>query len=334
MDLIVATSRGLYCPRGDFYIDPWRPVERAIVTHGHGDHARPGSSAYLCHLDGAPILMRRLGEPTLQAVAYGEALRFGAMTVSLHPAGHILGSAQVRVEHRGEVWVVSGDYKIESDPTCAAFEPIRCDVFITESTFGLPIFRWRPQAHVVEEIEAWHHDNIASGRASVIFAYALGKAQRLLRSMPAGAGPIVCHGAVETMNEAYRAAGVVLPRTYAASQLDKADLARTLVVAPPSAAGSRWLNRFGDYSDAFVSGWMQIRGNRRRRGVDRGFAISDHADWPGLLSAVRETGAARVRATHGSADAFVRYLREAGLSAEVLATEFGDEAAQDVDLGE
>jgi putative mRNA 3-end processing factor len=334
MDPIVTTSRGLYCPAGDFYIDPWKPVERAVITHGHGDHARPGCGAYLCHTDSMGILARRLGDPTLQGLSYAEPLLIGDAKVSLHPAGNILGSAQVRVEHRGEVWVVSGDYKIEPDSTCAPFEPLRCDAFITECTFGLPIYRWRSQQETIDEIEAWRRDNAAERRASVLFAYELGKAQRLLHLLNCDSGPVVCHGAVESINEIYRAAGVPLPQPLAASDLGKADFATALILAPPSAAGSRWLDRFGAYSDAFVSGWMRIRGNRRRRGVDRGFALSDHADWPGLLWAVSQTNAARVLATHGFADAFARHLRDIGVAAETLSTEYGDEAEEDVACGE
>jgi putative mRNA 3-end processing factor len=326
MDLIVASPAGLYCPPGDFYIDPWRPVERAVITHGHADHARWGSASYLCHRDSVAILRKRLGEANVEGVAYGEAVDLSGVKISLHPAGHILGSAQIRVEFAGEVWVASGDYKLERDATCEAFEPLRCDAFITESTFGLPIYRWRPPGEVLGEINRWWRANAEQGRASVLQAYALGKAQRVLHELDPEIGPIVCHGAVEAVNQIYRDHGIVLPRTFMAGDgLDKKQLARALVLAPPSAAHSPWLRRFGVHSDAFASGWMQVRGNRRRRGVDQGFALSDHADWPGLLQAIEATGATRVFVTHGGVAPLVRYLAEKGIDARAIAAEYGDE---------
>ena len=325
MSLIVSRPEGLYCEAGDFFIDPWRPVARAVVTHGHGDHARPGSQRYLCQTDSVPILRRRLGEIEVQGVGYGEAIDIGGVRVSLHPAGHILGSAQVRVEHKGEVWVASGDYKIEPDGTCAPFEPVKCHAFITESTFGLPIYRWRPQAEIAAEINAWWRQNADAGRASVVFAYSLGKAQRVLALLDPSIGPILSHGSVEPMNAIYREAGVPLAPTSSPAGLAKAALTRALVLAPPSAAGSPWMRRFGAYADAFASGWMNVRGNRRRRGVDRGFVLSDHADWGGLLDAIAATGASHVLATHGSIATLVRYLRERGLQAEGVNAEYGDE---------
>ena len=334
MDLVVPTDRGLYCPAGDFYIDPWRPVPRALITHAHGDHARFGSEVYVCQRDTAPILMKRFGEVAVETVDYGETLMRDGVAVSFHPAGHVLGSAQIRVAHRGEVWVASGDYKLESDGVSSPFEPQRCDTFITESTFGLPIYRWRPQGETISSINAWWRENAATGRASVLFAYALGKAQRVLAHVDASIGPIVCHGAIEPINALHRAAGVALPPTRRRRRPRKAELARALILAPPSAAASPWLSRFGDYSDALASGWMQVRGNRRRRGLDRGFVLSDHADWPGLLSAIRATGAERVFATHGSVGPLTRYLSEKGLDARVLPTAFGDEEEAAVDLPE
>ena len=326
MDLIASTDRGLYCAAGDFHIDPWRPVPRAVITHAHSDHARFGSEVYVCHRDTAPILKKRLGDVAIETAEYGETLTRNGVELSLHPAGHVLGSAQVRVAARGETWVASGDYKIESDGVSPAFEPLRCHAFITESTFGLPIYRWRPQAEQFAAIDAWRRENIAAGRASLLYVYALGKAQRVLAHVDPALGPIVCHGAVEAINALYRAAGVALPPTRLATEItDKRDLARSLILAPPSAAASPWLKRFGDYSDALASGWMQVRGNRRRRSLDRGFALSDHADWPGLIAAIRATGAERVLATHGSAGALTRYLRETGLDARTLETAYGDD---------
>ncbi len=329
MDLIVATPQGLYCPPGDFHIDPWRPVARAVITHGHSDHARWGSERYLCQRDCAPILRRRLGDIRIEAVDYGQRVEMNGVALSLHPAGHVLGSAQARVEYKGEVWVASGDYKTEPDGVSAPFEPVRCDVFITESTFGLPIYRWRPQSEIMTEVNDWWRENARAGRASVVFAYGLGKAQRLLAHVDAGIGPIVCHGAVEPINEVYRGQGVALPTTQRVSEMPGRDaFAHALIIAPPSAAGGPWLRRFGDYSDAFASGWMQVRGARRRRGVDQGFPLSDHADWPGLLEAIEATGAARVHVTHGAVGALARYLREAGLDARPMHTEYGEEEAE------
>lgn len=327
MDLVVARPEGLYCPPGDFYIDPWKPVERAVITHGHGDHARTGNGHYLAAAAGAGILRARLGDIRLQTLDYGERLEHGGVTLSLHPAGHVLGSAQVRLEYRGEVWVASGDYKTEADGTCAPFEPVRCHCFITESTFGLPIYRWQPQAALFAEIDAWWRANQAAGRASVLFCYAFGKAQRILHGIDASIGPILVHGAMEPLNRVYREAGVALPQTRYAGDIARNDplLRQALVMAPPSAGGSTWMRRFGDYSDAFASGWMMLRGTRRRRGVDRGFVLSDHADWPGLLWAIEQSGAERVFVTHGSVNVLVRYLREQGLDAQAFSTEYGDE---------
>lgn len=326
-DLIVLRPEGLYCPAGGFHIDAWRPVERCVVTHAHADHARAGCKAYLAHTDSAGALRLRLGaDIALTTLKYGERLVLGGVALSLHPAGHVLGSAQVRVEHRGEVWVVSGDYKLGADGTCAPFEPVPCHTFITESTFGLPIYRWPAPAQLRAEINAWWRANAAAGRASIVFAYAFGKAQRILHGVDPGIGPVVAHGAVEGLNAVYRAAGVPLPDTVRVQdgKLDKRALAGALVVAPPSAAGSPWLRRFGAHSDAFASGWMQVRGARRRRGVDRGFVMSDHADWPGLLGAIAATGAGQVIAMHGQTASLVRWLREQGLTARAFATEYGD----------
>ena len=323
--LVVQRPEGLYCPPGDFYIDPWRPVERAVITHAHADHARTGHAHYLAAAAAEHVLRTRLGEIALETLPYGESREIGGARVSLHPAGHVLGSAQVRIEHCGEVWVVSGDYKLGADRTCAPFEPQRCDTFITESTFGLPIYRWADDAVVFADIDAWWAANAAAGRASVLFCYAFGKAQRILAGIDSSIGPIVVHGAVEPLNAAYRASGVALPATFRVTDLPREALRRALVLAPPSAQGSPWLRRFGDYSDAFASGWMQLRGARRRRALDRGFVLSDHADWPGLQNAIRATGASQVIVTHGYVPVMVRWLREQGLRAEAFETEFNDE---------
>jgi putative mRNA 3-end processing factor len=327
-DMVVVRREGMYCVPGDFYIDPWRPVDRAVITHGHGDHARGGSRHYLAAEPGVGILRARLGDVAIEALAYGQQVVHNGVTVSLHPAGHVLGSAQVRMAYRGEVWVASGDYKVDPDRTCAPFEPVRCSTFITESTFGLPIYRWGAEQALFDEINGWWARNAAAGRCSVVFAYAFGKEQRILSGLDPSIGTIVCHGAVEPLNRVYRAAGVALPETRSVMELDKAGLRQALVVAPPAAAGSPWMKRFGDYSDAFASGWMQLRGARRRRGVDRGFVLSDHADWPGLMTAIRASEAQRVIVTHGSTGPMVRWLCQLGLDAHSFATEFGDDEAE------
>lgn len=332
-DLIVQRPEGLYCPAGDFFIDPWRPVDRAVLTHAHADHARRGHGHYLAAAPAEGVLRARLGDITLQPLAYGELVEHRGVRLSLHPAGHVLGSAQVRVEQGGRVWVASGDYFVsgagDDNTTCAPFEPVRCECFITESTFGLPIYRWRPQREVFADIDRWWQGNAAAGRASLLFGYSFGKAQRLLAGVDAGIGPILVHGAVEPLNQAYRAAGVALPPTLLATEVDdQAVLQRALVIAPPSVQGSAWLKRFGDYGDAFASGWMQLRGTRRRQGVDRGFVLSDHADWPGLQRAIAATGAARVIVTHGYEAVMVRWLAEQGLQAGAFATEYGADDAE------
>lgn len=328
-DLLSLRPEGLYCEVGGFFIDPWRPVDRAVITHAHADHARAGHAHYLASQEGEGVLRARLGSISLQGLAWGESVVHRGVRVSLHPAGHVLGSAQVRLEHRGEVWVVSGDYKVQPDATCTPFDPVRCDVFITESTFGLPIYRWAPQAEIFAQINAWWQTNAQAGRSSLLLAYAFGKAQRILSGLDASIGPIVCHGALEPINAAYRAAGVALPQTSRITDLaDKASLARALVLAPPSALGSPWAKRLVQPSDAFASGWMAVRGMRRRRSLDRGFVLSDHADWPGLHEAIAATGASRVLVTHGDVPVMVRVLRERGLQADALRTEFGTDTQE------
>ena len=325
--LLSVTELGLYCEVGDFFVDPWRPVDRAVVTHAHADHACWGCRRYLTSPSGEGVLRLRMGaEATIDTLAPGQTLDLNGVTVSLHPAGHILGSSQVRVEHRGEVWVASGDYKVEPDPTCAPFEPVRCHTFISESTFGLPIYRWDRESAVFGQVNDWWRSNRDQGRASLLFGYALGKAQRLLAGVDRSTGPIYTHGAVEPMNRAYRAAGVDLPETtYAGSMPKGTDWAGALIVAPPSANGTPWARKFGTTSSAFASGWMRIRGPRRRRSVDRGFVLSDHCDWPGLLGAIEATGAGRVLLTHGYTAVVAKYLRERGVDAGTLATRYEGE---------
>ena len=324
--MLELAENGFYCASGDFYIDPWGPVERAVITHSHADHARPGSKRYLTAQADRSLLGARLGEGALiEAVPYGEPVWLDGVRISLHPAGHILGSAQVRLEHRGEVWVVSGDYKVEPDSTSAGFEPLRCDTFVTESTFGLPIYRWRSQAEVFEQINSWWRSNQEKGKASLLFAYALGKAQRVLAGVDRTIGPIYTHGAVERLTGIYRDEGIPLPETTHAAAAGEPDWSRALILAPPLANGTPWMRRFGAVSTGFASGWMRIRGARRRRSLDRGFVLSDHADWPALLSAIDATGASRVWVTHGYRLPLARWLQDKGLDAQVIETRFEGE---------
>ncbi|MEO6655628.1 MAG: ligase-associated DNA damage response exonuclease [Pyrinomonadaceae bacterium] len=332
--LISLTARGLYCKQGDFYVDPWLPVNKAIVTHAHADHAYRGSKNYLVTKEGESLARIRLdSEASISSQKYGALQDINGVKVSFHPAGHILGSAQVRIEYKGEIWVVSGDYKLTPDATCAAFEPVRCNFFITEATFGLPIYRWPPPEQVFGEISDWWRRNQERGKASLIFAYSLGKAQRILNGVNRSIGPIFTHGSVERLTQAYRDEGVDLPKTtYIGSVTNKKDFAGSLIVAPPSAQTiPAWMRRFGSVSTAFASGWMMVRGARRQRAVDRGFVLSDHADWPELQTAIAGAEAETILVTHGSSDELVRWLNENGMNAVPLKTKFvGDDPADDM----
>ena len=325
--MVVNSPEGLYCPAGDFHIDPWRPVPRAVITHGHSDHARDGMDSYHVVDAGLPILQWRLGAQDYHVYAHGERFQIGNATVSFHPAGHVLGSTQVRIEVNGRVWVLSGDFKRDPDPTCLPFEVVPCDVFITEATFGLPVFRWPPTSEVARDIVAWRDECGDNNEVAILYCYALGKAQRVLAElMPHTDRPAWVHGAIEVGVEVYRSAGVsMLPTRKVADEARGTDFAGELIIAPPSAARSAWARRFRNAQQGFASGWMRIRGNRRRRNYDRGFVVSDHADWPALLRTVYETGARRVIATHGDTDALVRVLRESGIDAGVFQTSYGED---------
>jgi putative mRNA 3-end processing factor len=325
--LLRLTPGGLFCPQGDFHIDPWRPVRRAVITHAHADHARRGSGSYLCSRDGAGLLRARLGdEAPIETLVYGEILRVNGVGLSLHPAGHVLGSAQVALTKSGYRCVVSGDYKTAPDPTCTPLEPQPCHAFISESTFGLPIFTWPPPESVAAQINRWWRRNRNQGRPSILFAYSLGKAQRILALVDPDIGPIFTHGAVEAVTRRYRDSGVVLPETRPAGDAAKKERFRNaLVIAPPAADHPAWMRRFPDCSRAFASGWMRIRGNRRRRSVDRGFVLSDHSDWGGLVRTILATGAQRIGLTHGYAAEMARWLVENGLEAEVVPSEYPSE---------
>jgi len=319
------TPEGLYCPAGDFYIDPWRSVRHAVITHAHSDHARPGMGTYTAHPLTIPILRMRIGETiTARPLEYGEQIRIKDATVSLHPAGHVIGSAQVRVEVDGEVWVVSGDYKRQEDPYAAPFEVVPCDVFITESTFGVPVYKWESNERLSHDMNAWWRSNSERGITSVIYAYSLGKAQRVMGSVDTTIGPIFTHGSVESMNAVFRQAGISLPNSNLLDNKVDKDLVRgSLIIAPGSTDNSPWLRQAEPYASAVASGWMAIRANRRRRAADRGFAMSDHVDWPDLVRTVKETGAKRILVTHGYTAIFVRWLYEQGYAAQELHTMFG-----------
>jgi len=336
LGLLTFTEKGIYCEQGDFYIDPYRPVNRAVITHAHADHARPGSSWYLCQENAYPVLQYRLGKAAkIATVPYREVRHVNGVRVSLHPAGHIIGSAQVRVEYRGEIGVVSGDYKIHEDGVTTPFEPVRCHTFITECTFGLPVYHWPDAARTVEQIREWWQSNQSAGKGSLLLAYSLGKAQRLLHAIGQDLGPVYTHGAIANVNQVFRDAGISLPEApKLSSYTPKEHLRQALFLAPPSVQGSGWTKRFEPYSTAMASGWMMLRGTKRRKALDRGFVMSDHVDWEGLKRAVRETGASTIYTTHGYTDVFTRWLREQGYEAHALATSFNADGEHEAEAGE
>jgi putative mRNA 3-end processing factor len=326
MALVEFRKEGIYVPMADVYIDPWQRVSRALITHGHSDHARWGHKQYLCTVASKPILRHRLGDVQIDTLNFGEEISINGIKFSFHPAGHIVGSAQIRIEYRGEVWVVSGDYKVEDDGISGTFAPIRCHTFITECTFGLPIYSWLPQHEVLDQINRWWAGNSAAKVTSLITAYSLGKSQRVLAGLDPSIGPIYTHGAVHNMNSVLTTAGLVLPASQHLNDgVSKGDVANAIVIAPGGATNSEWMRRFKDVSIANASGWMQLRGPRRRGAADRGFALSDHADWQGLNDAIRATGANRIYATHGYTDIFQKWLLEQGYDAHIVQTKFEGE---------
>jgi len=320
--LLELTSLGLYCRDADVYLDPWRPVARALITHAHADHARPGSDCYLTHTRSVPLLHSRLATlpKQVEGIGYGEARSINGVSFSFHPAGHVPGSAQILVERRGERWVFSGDYKVEDDGVSEPFEPVRCHVFISECTFGLPVFRWRSQSLIFNEIHRWWRHNRARGVSSILCAYSLGKAQRVLKHLDTTVGPVFAHTAVWKISSVL---GMVPSGVECAGPDTRSDGA--LVIAPPALIGSPWLRRFGPHEIGVVSGWMAIRGIRRRRGVTKGFVLSDHADFVGLDQAIRATHAERVLLTHGYTAQFARWLSSTGIEADELRTSYGSE---------
>lgn len=323
------TDKGIYCAAADAFIDPWRPVDRALITHGHADHARPGHGAYLCTEAAAPVIRHRLGNVKIETVPFGQAVAMGGAQLSYHPAGHVPGSAQIRVEVGGEVWVASGDYKVAADGLSEPFEPVSCHAFISECTFGLPVFTWDPQPTVMAEINRWWAACAAAGKTAVIGAYSLGKAQRVLANVDTTIGPILTHSAVEATNKVLRAQGIALPETtQLTAEMSVKSHPGALVIVPPSALDAAWTRRFKPVETAFASGWMRLRGIRRRRAADRGFVLSDHADWPDLNNAIKESGAERVFVTHGYTSIFRRWLESQGYDAAIVETEYGDEAPE------
>lgn len=327
--LLIFNEKGIYCKQADVYIDAWRAVDKCIVTHGHSDHSRWGHKRYITHSRNVPIIKHRLGDISVTAKDWNESFTINGVTFSLHPAGHITGSSQVRVEYKGEVWVFTGDYKVENDGLAESFEPVKCNTFITECTFGLPAFKWEPQADVFNDINNWWAKNKSEGRTSVLFGYSLGKAQRLIKHLDTSTGKIYTHGAVEKMTEVIRA-NYDLPSTELITRdTRKEDIAGNIVVAPPSAHGGTWIRKMVPYVTATASGWMAFRGARRRRAMDKGFVLSDHADWDGLLGAIKETGCERVITTHGYTDIFSRYLREElGYDARTEKTQYEGELTE------
>lgn len=326
MALIEFTDKGLFCPVGDFYIDPWKPVDKAVITHAHSDHARFGSKYYLCHHHTRPLLQLRLGENQYESRDWNETVSMNGVKISFHPAGHIIGSAQVRVEFKGEVWVVSGDYKTEVDGISTPFEAVKCNVFITESTFGLPIYKWKPQKQIFQNIKDWIGKNNSESLTSIFIAYSLGKAQRILQPLAETGLPIFAHGAVYNVHQALVQSGWELPPIKRIiPETSKEELKGSIVIAPSGAEGSAWMKRFPAYAIGICSGWMQVRGNVRRKNADAGFILSDHADWEGLLQAVKATGAEKVYVTHGFQSTFSRFLNESGIESGEVKTAYGGE---------
>jgi putative mRNA 3-end processing factor len=325
--LLVHTALGLYCPRADVYLDPWKPVKKAILSHGHADHARWGSSSYLCTPTAAPVIKYRLGDINIETLPFGEEKLINGVSFSFHPAGHILGSAQIKVSYKGEIVVFSGDYKTANDGFSEAFEPVKCHTFITESTFGLPVYHWQDQKWVFNEMEEWCKNNRNNGQLSILYGYSLGKAQRILQGLPESVGPIFTHSTIEAVLNVMRNQGVSLKNTIPVNEhLARAELLSGVIIAPPAVQNSNWLKKFEPIRNGVVSGWMALRGARRRRNADKGFVLSDHADWDGLNEAISLTGAENIFVTHGYTDILSKWLIDKGLNAHPLETNFeGDE---------
>jgi len=326
--LLVFNQKGIYCEAADVYLDPWKPVKKAIISHGHADHSRWGHQQYITHHTNVPIIKHRLGDISVTGKAWNETFTINGVKFSLHPAGHIVGSSQIRVEHKGEVWVFTGDYKTEDDGLAVPYEVVKCHTFITECTFGLPAFKWVPQQQVFNDINNWWQQNQDDGRTSILFGYSLGKAQRLLKHLDTSIGKIYTHGAVENMTEVVREIADLPPTEKITRDTKKEDIKGNIVIAPPSTHGSPWIKKMVPYVTASASGWMTFRGARRRRAIDKGFVLSDHCDWQGLLTSIKATGAEKVICTHGYTDIFSRFLAEQGYDARTEQTQYEEENAE------
>ncbi len=326
MKLVKFTKKGIYCIPGKFYLDPWFPVDYAVISHAHADHSRSGMSHYLCHNHSKPIIQHRIGQDiNIQSLAYNETLTVNGVKVSFHPAGHIIGSSQIRLEHKGFVVVFTGDYKTSSDFLTIPFESVKCHEFITESTFGLPIYNWLPEAVLQKQMVDWVIDNKANNRTSVFLGYSLGKAQRIMKLLD-NTDQMFVHKAIHNTNNAIKSVDIELPETTLLEpDFNKNEVQNKIIILPPGLLGSRLLKRIPNAATAICSGWMQIRGNRRWKNVDAGFPVSDHADWNGLLSAVRASEAEKVYVTHGSQATFSKYLNEIGIASAEVKTEYGDD---------
>ncbi|MEJ5995320.1 ligase-associated DNA damage response exonuclease [Pedobacter sp. Du54] len=326
MAIIQFTNKGIYCKKGNFYIDPWEPVNLAVTTHGHADHVKWGNKNYLCHELTKPILTTRYGlEDTIQTLPYSKSININGVKLSLHPAGHVVGSSQIRLEYKGEICVISGDYKVEYDGISTAFEPIKCHTFVSESTFGLPIYHWETQEVIFNQIKDWIAQNLLKQKTSILVAYSLGKAQRLIKNL-AGNYPIYVHNSIANLNDAFAKAGVNLPETIRIMpETKKENLQQGIVIIPPALAEGKWVKSLMQPAIGICSGWMMVRAGRRWRSADAGFALSDHADWPGLLTAIKATEAEKVFVTHGSTAVFSKYLNEIGIEAEEVSTKYGSE---------
>jgi putative mRNA 3-end processing factor len=331
LNLLELTDSGLFCPPAGIFIDPWKPVDLAVITHAHSDHSRRGMKHYLSHHHSAEVMKLRLGsEISLETIEYNQSIEINGVKLSLHPAGHIPGSSQIRLEYKGQVAVVSGDYKVENDGLSTPFDPVKCNEFVSECTFGLPIYKWETQEEIFRQVNSWWKENASQGRNSVLFAYSLGKAQRILQNLDQSIGEVFVHGAVWNTNQALIANGIDLWDVPKVSQeMSKSSFKGSLIIAPPSAMGTSWMKRFGPYRTGICSGWMSVRGTRRRRAADRGFVLSDHADWEGLIQAIEATEAEKVYLTHGNTAAFGKFLQEEkGIDAVELQTLFGVEEVE------
>ncbi|MDB2385654.1 ligase-associated DNA damage response exonuclease [Polaribacter sp.] len=326
MKFIKFTKKGIYCIPGKFYLDPWFPVDYAVISHGHADHARWGNKHYLCHNDSKAILKHRIGKDiSIESLGFNEPKKINEVEVRFFPAGHIIGSAQIRLEYKGYVIVFTGDFKTQPDFISTPYEPVKCHEFITESTFGLPIYKWKDEVDLKRELQNWVYQNQQNNRTSVFIGYSLGKAQRIMKLLE-DTDQLFVHSAIHNNNNAIQSSGIQIPESSLLEfEFKKTDIQNKIVILPPALLGSRLLKKIPNASTAICSGWMQIRGNRRWKGVDAGFAVSDHADWDGLLEAVKASEAQKVYVTHGSQATFSKYLNEIGIESEEVKTEYGDE---------